>query len=218
MSQHQTGPGAGRESTPGFPWRTAAIAGGLAVALFAVLGYAVLNAGAAAPDRAAGGGDDAVEGVEVAAEPPGQAHEEGALKYDRSPAWGGAHNGAWMTCAGVIYDAEVPEENAVHSLEHGAVWITYRPDLPSQEVDVLADLVDGTDYRLLSPFPEQDSPVVASAWGRQLALDAADDPRLEAFVQQYTNGPQTPERGAPCSGGVQESGLSDPVPHDESSH
>ena len=35
----------------------------------------------------------------------------------------------------------------------------------------------------------------------QLALTGADDPRLEAFVKQYRQGPQTPEPGAACTGG-----------------
>jgi hypothetical protein len=48
------------------------------------------------------------------------------------------------------------------------------------------------------------SPVVASAWGKQLRLDGAGDPRLERFVSAFQQGPQTPEPGAACTGGVGE--------------
>jgi hypothetical protein len=90
----------------------------------------------------------------------------------------------------------------VHSLEHGAVWISYRPDLPAEQVRALTDLAKDRAYVLLSPNPRQAAPVDATAWGTQLALDTAGDPRLPAFVAKYTKGPQAPEPGASCTGGV----------------
>lgn len=54
---------------------------------------------------------------------------------------------------------------------------------------------------MLSPHPGQQAPVMATAWGRQLKLQAAGDDRLQAFLDTYTQGPQTPERGATCAGG-----------------
>jgi hypothetical protein len=55
---------------------------------------------------------------------------------------------------------------------------------------------------LVSPYPDLPAPVVASAWGKQLQLDSANDPRLEQFVSAFREGPQTPEPGAPCTGGT----------------
>ena len=104
-----------------------------------------------------------------------------------------------MSCG--VYTAPVKTEEAVHSLEHGAVWVTYRPDLPADQVSILTGVVSKYPYGLLSPFPGIDSPVVASAWGLQLKLASASDPRLQEFVAKYQNGPQTPEPGASCSGG-----------------
>lgn len=127
-------------------------------------------------------------------------HGQGAQTYDPIPPVGGAHNEAWMNCG--IYDQPVPNENAVHSLEHGAVWITYRPDLAAADVETLRGLVRGQRYALLSPYPDLPSPVVASAWGVQLRLDSAGDSRLPSFIQQYANGPQSPEPGASCRGGL----------------
>ena len=96
----------------------------------------------------------------------------------------------------------MPSENAVHSLEHGAVWVTYQPDLPQAEVDKLQQLVRGHSHLLLSPYPDLPQPVVASGWGVQLQLSGVDDPRLARFLKKYEQGPQTPERGAECSGGT----------------
>ena len=73
----------------------------------------------------------------------------------------------------------------------------------TEQVQRLTDLAGGNAYVLLSPFdglPEQ--PIVASAWGLQLPLETADDPRLEQFLVKYQQGEQTPEPGAPCTGGV----------------
>jgi hypothetical protein len=106
----------------------------------------------------------------------------------------------WQNCG--FYAEPIRDENAVHSLEHGAVWITYRPDLPQDEVERLRDLAQNETFVLVSPYPGLDSPVVASAWGKQLALESAEDPDLERFVQAYRQGPQTPEPGAVCTGGI----------------
>jgi len=89
----------------------------------------------------------------------------------------------------------------LHSQEHGAVWVTYRPDLPAVQIQTLRAITHQSGYRLLSPYPGLPSPIVLSAWGCQLPLEQPDDPRLLAFLQQHEQDPQGPEPGAPCSGG-----------------
>src|ERR1051325_4821995 len=66
--------------------------------------------------------------------PAGQ-HLAGKIDYQESPPVGGAHNVVWQNCG--IYSTPIHNEHAVHSLEHGAVWITYRPDLPADQVEIL---------------------------------------------------------------------------------
>lgn len=137
---------------------------------------------------------DAVQSFEVKSN-----HVDTPVKYAQSPPVGGDHSPVWLNCG--IYDKPVPNENAVHSLEHGAVWVTYQPTLAAAQVATLRDALPST-YTILSPYEGLSSPVVASAWGKQLTLDSADDPRLAAFVKQYRQGPQTPEPGASCTGGT----------------
>jgi hypothetical protein len=126
-------------------------------------------------------------------------HVESNVTYAQTPPVGGPHNPVWQNCG--IYAEPIRKEMGVHSMEHGAVWITYRPDLPAAAVDTLRALVRGRSFALLTPDPELPSPIVASAWGVQMGVDWAGDPRLATFVAQYVNGPQTPEPGAPCTGG-----------------
>ncbi len=121
------------------------------------------------------------------------------VTYAQTPPVGGDHDPTWQNCG--FYDAPVVEEHAVHSLEHGAVWLTYDPDLPAAEVDRLRDLAEQHTYLLVSPLDGVEG-VVASAWGLQVQLDGADDERLKPFLLAYLQGPQTPEPGAPCSGGI----------------
>ena len=125
-------------------------------------------------------------------------HVQTPVEYAQTPPAGGKHNPIWLNCA--TYATPVPNENAVHSMEHGAVWVTYRPDLPTDQVAALKAAIPST-YAVLSPFPGLKAPVVASAWGKQLFLDGADDPRLAAFIREYRQGSQAPESGAACTGG-----------------
>lgn len=136
---------------------------------------------------------DAVRTFEVTRD-----HTTESVTYAQSPPVGGDHNPSWLNCG--VYDAPVPDELAVHSLEHGAVWVTYQPDLPADQVKALEDTLPDT-YIVLSPREGLASPVVASAWGVQLELTGAEDPRLPEFVTTYRQGPQTPEPGAACTGG-----------------
>jgi hypothetical protein len=127
-------------------------------------------------------------------------HTTAKVTYAQVPPVGGDHSGTLLNCG--IYDQPVPNENAVHSLEHGVVWVTHQPDLPETQVEKLRQMVRGHSHLLLSPYPGLPAPVVASGWGVQLRLPGADDPRLARFLKQYKQGPQTPERGAPCDGGT----------------
>ena len=127
-------------------------------------------------------------------------HSEAPQQYPQMVPVGGVHSSVWQNCG--IYDQPVRNENAVHSLEHGAVWLAYRPDLPAAAVETLRSLARGHDHVLLAPFPDLPHAVVATAWGLQLPVEDASDPRLPLFVTRYENGPQTPEPGAVCSGGT----------------
>ena len=128
-------------------------------------------------------------------------HVEKEVSYPQIPPVGGDHSPVYQNCG--FYEAPIEEELAVHTMEHGAVWITYRSDLSRGQVKTLRGLARGQNYVLVSPFDGLTAPVVASAWGKQLRLDGADDPRLKQFVNAFQEGPQAPESGMgiPCTGG-----------------
>jgi hypothetical protein len=124
-------------------------------------------------------------------------HTPEDVDYPQSPAVGGPHDPVWLDCG--VYGDPVREENVVHDLEHGTVWIAYDPDA-GVDVDTLAGLLPQNG--IVSPYPDLGSPVVVTVWGRQLTLDGADDPRLPLFVDTYAGGETAPEPFASCAGGV----------------
>lgn len=162
--------------------------GAVVVALIVVTVVAIVGGQSDEEDLAADVQDYAVS----------RGHVTTSVDYQQSPPVGGPHHPVWLNCG--IYDEPVPNEHAVHSMEHGAVWVTYRPDLPADEIEALVQEMPST-YAILSPYPGLDAPVVASAWGTELGLDGADDARLGEFINAYRQGPQTPEVGAACTRG-----------------
>ncbi|GAA1994094.1 DUF3105 domain-containing protein [Kitasatospora viridis] len=128
-------------------------------------------------------------------------HVTTPVNYPMTPPVGGDHNPVWQTCMGNVYDQPVHNENAVHSLEHGAVWVTYNGKATADDIKTLSDKVKATPYTLMSPYPTESGTITLSAWGTQLVVDSATDPRVNEFFTKYVQGPQTQEPGASCSSG-----------------
>lgn len=120
--------------------------------------------------------------------------------YPQVPPVGGAHAPYWLRCD--VYTAPVPDEFAVHSMEHGGIWITYRPGLDAASLATLAQVErTNVEYVLVSPYPGLPAPVVVSTWGLQLRLQGVSDPRLVQFVKAYAGGDQGGEPGTTCRKG-----------------
>ena len=141
-------------------------------------------------------------------------HADGPIKYGVNPPAGGDHNSKWMNCG--VYDEPVPNERAGHNLEHGVVWITWRPGLAPKDVAELERLVrrqptvvvtiagvsrdTGERYIDMSPYPGLPAPIVISSWAHQLRVDSPDDPRLQRFIDVFRENPKySPEYGITCS-------------------
>ncbi|MFF8863341.1 Protein of unknown function [Streptomyces sp. 1222.5] len=129
-------------------------------------------------------------------------HVTTKVSYPMHPPVGGNHNPVWLNCNGDVYTEPVRDENAVHALEHGAVWVTYTAKAKKADVDALAAKVKKTPYSLMSPYANQDAPLILSAWGHQVTVKSASDPEVDKFFAAYVQGQQTPEPGASCTGGA----------------
>lgn len=166
----------------------AAVIGGLvAVAIVAVIAFT--------PEPVKGV-PDGTESIAVG-EP---LHVEGELHADGEVPAGGEHNPQWLNCG--YYDTEVDSEYAVHSLEHGAVWIAFNPDIGQEEMDRLRRFVRRDRKVIVSPVTDLDEGILVTAWGNQLAPDSADDARIEQFVNEFAGSNEAPEPTGACRGGV----------------
>jgi hypothetical protein len=176
--------------------RLIAIASGVvaAVAVIALVVTSIVLTPRPTATPSAGGG---IRGVTTYSNTAG--HVQGSVTYAQSPPVGGPHNALWLNCG--IYTQPVPNENAVHDLEHGAVWVTYDPSLPAATVTSLRDLMPST-YTLLSPYPGLPAPIVLSAWDAQLTVSSVTDARIGQFFEKYRQSASAPEPGAPCTGGL----------------
>jgi hypothetical protein len=129
-------------------------------------------------------------------------HVQTKVTYPMNPPVGGNHAPVWMTCNGNVYTKAIADENAVHSLEHGAVWVTYNDKATAADIKALAGKVSKTPYTLMSPDKTESGTIMLSAWGHQLSVNTASDPRVEQFLTKYVQGAQTPEPGAACTNGL----------------
>ncbi|MGQ4385104.1 DUF3105 domain-containing protein [Streptomyces sp. SAS_270] len=132
----------------------------------------------------------------------GRTHVTKTVDYPMEPPVGGNHNPVWMNCNGDVYTKAIKNMNAVHSLEHGAVWVTYNSKASDADVKALAAKVRKTPYTLMSPVADQKDPIMMSAWAHQRTVTSASDPNVDKFFEAYVQGKQTPEPGAACTNGL----------------
>jgi hypothetical protein len=194
------------------------VVGLLAAGIIGYGGYAVFQGSRSWEDRAA-----SIDGIVNYREKDKQLveagkHQRGPISYSVLPPVAGPHNDSWQNCMGDVYDAPIANEHAVHSLEHGAVWITYRPDLPQDQVAKLAEKVRGNEKLMMSPFEGLDKPISLQAWGYQLKVDNADDGRIDEFIKDLKVNASVEGPTALCNQGITATGTTprDDVPQPQS--
>ncbi|HEX2741256.1 MAG TPA: DUF3105 domain-containing protein [Rubrobacter sp.] len=150
------------------------------------------------PDAARPLPEDPPRGIEVY--PATTNHTvRGPIEYDRKPPTNGDHDPLWQNCG--FYEKPLKDRHAVHSLDHGVVWVTFRPDLPKRQIKPLRSY-GRENYVIVSPYPDQDAPVIVTSWRVQLELNGADDPRLRKFVNQFRISEIAPLSGNRCTLGI----------------
>ena len=180
-----------------------AVVGALAVLLLGGIGYQIYRL-----QQPSQGGDPGNDVPQLSAvqtfDYDGGDHTSDPVTYDQTPPAGGPHDPQWEDCG--AYPQPIRNENAVHALEHGSVWVTYRPGLAPSDIEALTAALRTvkSGKTLLSPYDGLPAPVVVSVWDAQLDLTGADDPRLAAFLDFYGDGHTAPEPNASCAGGVHE--------------
>ena len=173
--------------------------GGLATVIVVALVVAsFVFAPKPAPTYEAGGTGAKIEGVETFENET--LHVSERVDYEQTPPAGGHHFNAWLNCG--VYEEPQENELAVHSQEHGAIWVTYDAAKFSDEELAALRAKLPSSYVVLSPFEGLDAPLVLSGWNSQLKLDSADDPRFEQFFEEYWRNQNVPEPTSACTGAI----------------
>ncbi|GGS53329.1 MULTISPECIES: DUF3105 domain-containing protein [Actinokineospora] len=194
-------------SKKGLPWGTIAAVAAVVLIAAGVFGYAYVQIDSVKEFTVSEENKDPSENIDgvVRAEYAGSQHvnADQRVAYDQSPPFGGPHDNYWADCSGIVYPVAVRNENMVHSLEHGAVWIAYNPDQVSgAALDTLKAKVEGQPHMMMSPYPGLDSPISLQSWGHQLKLSDANDERIDQFIRSLrANRFQNPEPGGRCDTG-----------------
>jgi len=122
----------------------------------------------------------------------GSFHEQ----YNSNPPTSGPHY-ANAARAGFRGDTDIPDENIVHSLEHGAIWISYLPSVPEEVVDELKRIAGG--FVIVTARRANETDIALAAWGRldtfNLGTQPLDAQRIRDFISRYTN--KGPEKVSP---------------------
>lgn len=112
--------------------------------------------------------------------------------YNSNPPTSGPHWGDGTAGPGV-HDSEVPDELLVHSLEHGAVIVSYKAGLPKDQVEKIKEAFSSVGgKKILIPRKSLDVPVALTSWGRLLKLKTIDTATIKSFIE--ANSDRGPEK------------------------
>ena len=90
-----------------------------------------------------------------------------------------------------VHTESIPDELQVHNLEDGGVVIQYRCDEPCPElVEQLTAagqpyLSSPHPYVILAPYPEMETRIALTAWGRIDQFEGFDEARIRRFIEAY---------------------------------
>ena len=106
--------------------------------------------------------------------------------YTSNPPSSGGHFGQpanWR-----IYDYEVNDKIFIHNLEHGGIWIAYKPDVSVQVVEDLKSIVSefGGSKFVMAPRSANDADIVVVAWTRVLKFDVSGEALTDVEIDQIS--------------------------------
>lgn len=124
-------------------------------------------------------------------------HVAGDLTYESTPGVSGQHSTSPAGCG--VFNQQVPDENLVHSLEHGAVGIMYKPDLDPKVIKQIEDLSREYESHILTgPNPELETPIALVAWANMMKLETFEEEPMKGFIDAFRAGGQAPEAFQEC--------------------
>ena len=91
-----------------------------------------------------------------------------------------------------VYDTEVRDDQLIHNMEHGGIYVSYQPDLPQDQIEKLKKLLSepfsNPEFQpkkiVLAPRAANKSPIVLSSWRRSESLASYDQKKIEEYIKR----------------------------------
>ncbi|MBI4359343.1 MAG: DUF3105 domain-containing protein [Candidatus Nealsonbacteria bacterium] len=121
-------------------------------------------------------------------------------EYTSDPPTSGPHYD--QTARSGFREETISDQNLIHNLEHGDVWIAYHPRLADKIKEELKQF--SAAKVIITPRATNETDMALAAWGRLDAFNIENNTlpveRIKDFIKRYTN--KGPEKVPGASGGI----------------
>lgn len=105
-------------------------------------------------------------------------------EYNSNPPTSGWHYAQPATWG--VHQDELPDEQLIHNLEHGGIWISYKDVDPTTKSE-LERIARSNQKVILTPRSKNDAPIVLASWGRSQKLEKFDRDAIINFIKANKN-------------------------------
>lgn len=112
------------------------------------------------------------------------------ISYKTNPPTSGDHFGQAKGWG--VYNREVDDKMALHGLEHGGIWISYK-EIDDETKEILKEIGKSNSQSVIvAPRPNNDDKIVIASWGKYMRLESVDKVLIQKYIDTYKN--QSPEK------------------------
>lgn len=107
------------------------------------------------------------------------------IPYNSNPPTSGPHYAQPADWG--VYQKELPDEQLVHNLEHGGIWISYK-DIDEDTKAKLEAI--GSRYSksvIITPRSKNDTKIAVASWGRLQKFEQYDEQSIIKFIKANKN-------------------------------
>lgn len=93
-----------------------------------------------------------------------------------------------------IYENPLPDEQLVHNLEHGGIWISYK-NIDPETKSKLEAIAKANSGIIFTPRSTNDQTIAIASWRHLETMDSYDETKILEFIRANKN--KSPEPEAP---------------------
>lgn len=85
-----------------------------------------------------------------------------------------------------VYQIELPDEQVIHNLEHGGIWISYT-DIDDTTKMALENIAKSRSKIIVTPRSKNDAPITLASWGKLQKFQTLDEQAIQVFIEANSN-------------------------------